>query len=70
MVDTAPAEIRPDFQVIAKFWGDYTAAMTRANGDFAKLAQDAEFMKMMETGSTTVAAAGKNIDAWTQKNCS
>lgn len=70
MVDAAPPEIKPDFAVLAKFFGEYSAAMTRAGGDMMKLAQDAQFMKTMESGTVDVEKAGKNIDTWAQKNCS
>jgi hypothetical protein len=69
MVDNAPNELKADFAVFAKYFTEYSAAMTRANGDFMKLAQDPAFVKMMESGTTEVEAAAKNIETWTTKNC-
>lgn len=70
MVASAPAEIRPDFQVMAKYWGDFAAIMTKANFDLMKAAQDPDFVKLAEGSATAdVEKASKNIDAWVAKNC-
>lgn len=69
MVDAAPPELKPDFTVMAKFFGEYTAAMSRAGGDMMKLAQDAQFMQTMQNGSTEMEKAGANVEAWQKKNC-
>lgn len=70
MVDAAPPELKPDFTVMAKFFGEYTAAMSRAGGDMMKLAQDAQFMQTMQNGTAEMEKAGANVEAWQKKNCS
>ena len=68
--DQAPAEIKADFQVYAKFWSDYAAVMAKANYDFSKIATDTEMQKMMQSMSDPkLQQAGLNIQAWVQKNC-
>jgi hypothetical protein len=69
MVEAAPPELKPDFTVMAKYFGDYSAAMSRAGGDMMKLAQDAQFMAAMQNGTADIEKATKNIEAWQAKNC-
>lgn len=69
MVDAAPAELKPDFTAMAKYFGEYTVAMSRAGGDIMKLAQDPQFMQTMEAGAAEMEKASKNIEAWQKKNC-
>jgi hypothetical protein len=71
-VSQAPAEIRPDFEVLAKFWSDYAAIMARANYDFLQLAQDPEFQRLATAASAdaSLQQATTNIQNWVQRNCS
>lgn len=68
LADQAPSEVRADFQVLSKFWGDYAALMARNNYDFMRLAMDPDLEKVM-TGSEDLDKATGNIEAWVKKNC-
>lgn len=66
----APAELRADFQVFAKGFGDFNAAMAKANYDFTKMATDPELRKAAEAMSEPrMEQASKNIQTWMEKNC-
>ena len=70
LADQAPAEIKGDFQVYAKFWSDYVAVMTKANYDFSKMGTDPELQKAMQAMSDPkLQQATVNIQTWMQKNC-
>lgn len=70
LADKAPAEIKGDFQVYAKFWSDYSAVMAKANYDMTKIATDPEMQKAMEAmADPKLDKAGANISAWIEKNC-
>jgi hypothetical protein len=71
-VSQAPAEVRPDFEVLAKFWAEFAAIMARANYDFLSLAQDPEFQRLATAAGSDAALeqATTNIQNWVQRNCS
>ncbi|MFA7297979.1 MAG: hypothetical protein WC211_12470 [Dehalococcoidia bacterium] len=69
LAEQAPAEVKPDFQVMATFWGEYAALMVRNNYDLMRAATDPDFEKVM-TRSEDLNRATANIDAWMTKNCS
>jgi hypothetical protein len=69
-VAQAPSEIRPDVEVLAKFYSEYAAIMVRANYDFMRLAQDPEFQRLATAASApALQQATTNIATWVQKNC-
>lgn len=68
LADGAPAEVKPDFQVLSKFWGDYATVMARNNFDFMRAATDPGF-QAVATGGEGVQKANANIQAWMAKNC-
>jgi len=70
LADQAPAEIKGDFQVYAKFWSDYAAVMAKANYDVTRMATDPEMQKAMQAMSDPkLQQATVNIQNWMQKNC-
>ena len=70
LADQAPADIKGDFQVYAKFWSDYVSVMAKANYDFSKMATDPELQKAMQAMSDPkLQQATVNIQNWMQKNC-
>ncbi|TAK77337.1 MAG: hypothetical protein EPO16_05570 [Dehalococcoidia bacterium] len=70
LADKAPAEIKGDFQLYAKFWSDYSAVMAKANYDMMKAATDPEMQKALEAmADPKLDKAGANISAWVEKNC-
>jgi hypothetical protein len=68
LADQAPAEVKPDFLVLSKFWVDYAALMARNNYDFMRLATDPDFEKVT-SGSASMEKAQTNIQAWVAKSC-
>jgi hypothetical protein len=69
LADQAPAEIKPDFQVYAKFWADYANAMGKANYNFVAAAQDPAFLTLMQNSSASLGTAAQHIQAYMVKNC-
>lgn len=67
---TAPADIRADLQLYAKAFGEFNTAMAKVNYDFMKIATDPELQKAMQAMTDPkLEQAGKNIQAWAEKNC-
>jgi hypothetical protein len=70
LADKAPADIKGDFQVYAKFWSDYATVMAKANYDMTKAATDPDLQKAMQAMSDPkLQQASINIGTWVQKNC-
>jgi hypothetical protein len=68
--DHAPAEIKPDFEVYAKFWNDFSAAMAKADYDVTKMMSDPTLMAAFQSMTDArLQQATDNIDAWITKNC-
>jgi hypothetical protein len=68
--DHAPAEIKPDFEVYAKFWQDFSAAMAKADYDVTKIVTDPSLLQAFQSlNDPSVQQATQHIDAWIQKNC-
>ncbi len=68
--DTAPSEIKADFQVFAKFWSEFATVLAKANYDMMKVATDPEAQKAMQAmAAPELQQAGTNITTWVQKNC-
>lgn len=69
LADQAPAEIKPDFQVYAKFWSDYATVMAKANYSYIGAVQDPAFLTLMQGSSTSLQTASAHIQTYMLKNC-
>jgi hypothetical protein len=69
-ISRAPAEIRPDLEVYAKFWTEYATALKNANYDFTRFATDPGLQQALQSmSSAELQTASANIAAWAQRNC-
>jgi hypothetical protein len=65
----APAEIKPDFEVIAQFYSEFLKIGLQA-GKVPTPEQQAELAKLGSAANQKkIQAAGQHIQAWVQKNC-
>jgi hypothetical protein len=68
--DKAPADVKADFEVFAKFWTDFSTILAKSNYDMTKAATDPDLQKAMQAmGDPKLQQAGVNITNWIQKNC-